>query len=130
MHSQKHKILSSLLILISLLTYTHMQSPSLDLSPSEDEEWVALQEHLAEEEQEGRELESRRKEIRDRTQEQSAEIEQLKKGNAEQQAKVSRQYIKPDYNNNILSLCNYMIFKLLMPQFHYEVFACVCHSYA
>ena len=66
-----------------------MQSPSLDLSPSEDEEWVALQEHLAEEEQEGRELEGRRKEIRDRIQEQSTEIEQLKKGNAEQQAKVS-----------------------------------------
>ena len=78
-----------------MVSYSHVlniacsQSPSLDLSPSEDEEWVALQEQLAEETKEQRELEERRKEIREKIVKQSDEITRVKRGNAVLQTKVN-----------------------------------------
>lgn len=64
------------------------QSPTLDLSPSEEEEWVALQEQLAEEEQEMRELEQRKRELQEKIDTQSCEISKLKHRKAEWQRKV------------------------------------------
>ena len=55
----------------------------------EEEEWVALQEQLAEEEQEARELEERGMEIRQKIYSQSDEITKLKSRNLELQRKVS-----------------------------------------
>lgn len=65
-----------------------MQSPSLNLSPSEDEEWVALQEQLAEEEQEHQELQQRRREINEKIDKQTDEIMRVKSENTALQTKV------------------------------------------
>ena len=75
----------SLYSIIVIILFSFLQ---LDLSPSEEEEWVALQEQLAEEEQERRELEERKKEICDKIETKSSEVAQAKRSNTELQCKV------------------------------------------
>ena len=61
---------------------------SFNLSPSEEEEWVALQEQLAEEEQERRGLEERQREIQKKIDTQSSDVAREKRRNKELQQKV------------------------------------------
>ena len=61
---------------------------SFNLSPSEEEEWVALQEQLAEEEQERRGLEERQREIHEKIDTQSSDVAREKRRNKELQQKV------------------------------------------
>ena len=79
-------------------SFPHIQSPTLNLSPSDDEEWVALQEQLAEEEQEKEELEKRKRELGEKIDKLSDEITKVKRRNAELQAKVRRNCIKNAIN--------------------------------
>ena len=67
-----------------------MQSPVVveGLTATEEEEWVGLQEELEEEKLEQKSLFQRRTEIKGKIEQQSAEIEQQKRRNAELQAKV------------------------------------------
>lgn len=71
------------------IVYIVIQSPSLHLSPSEDEEWVALQEQLAEEEQEHKALQERRREISEKIDKQNDEIMRVKNENTALQTKVN-----------------------------------------
>ena len=67
-----------------------MQPPIVveGLTATEEEEWVGLQEELEEEKLERESLFQRRAEIKEKIEQQSTEMEQQKRTNAELQAKV------------------------------------------
>ncbi|CAI8009300.1 hypothetical protein GBAR_LOCUS6271 [Geodia barretti] len=71
----------------------------LDLTPSEEEEWVALQEQLTEEEEEARELDERKKELRGKIETQSSDMAQVKRRSMELQRKLSQEKEKHERLN-------------------------------